>query len=70
VANISKIQAGKLLTPTEEASHARAVARGGPVPCPPARRAPVCGCRGKLVPPRDQLAYDMMAKYNREKAIV
>ncbi|GAA3963797.1 proline dehydrogenase family protein [Hymenobacter antarcticus] len=73
VAILEKIQAGQLLTTTEEAAHARAVARVEAL----CARAHQHGVRLFVDAEEswfqhtiDLLAYDMMAKYNQEKAIV
>ena len=76
VANVSileKIQAGQLLTAAEEAAHARAVARIEAL----CARAHQHGVRLFIDAEEswfqhtiDLLAYDMMAKYNRDTAIV
>ena len=73
VAILEKIQAGQLLTPAEEAAHNRALARVEAL----CARAFKHGVRLFIDAEEswfqhtiDLLAYDMMAKYNREKAIV
>ena len=73
VAILEKIQAGQLLTAAEEAAHARAVARVEAL----CARAHQHGVRlffdaeeSWFQHTIDLLAYDMMAKYNQEKAIV
>jgi proline dehydrogenase len=73
VAILEKIQAGKLLTAEEEAAHSRAVARVDAL----CARAHQYGIRLFVDAEEswfqhtiDLLAYDMMAKYNRETAIV
>ena len=73
VAILEKLQAGQLLTATEEVAHARAVARVEAL----CARAHQHGVRLFVDAEEswfqhtiDLLAYDMMAKYNREKAIV
>jgi proline dehydrogenase len=73
VAILEKIQAGQLLTPDEEAAHNRAVARVEAL----CTRAHQNGVRlffdaeeSWFQHTIDLLAYDMMAKYNRESAIV
>ena len=73
VAILEKIQAGQLLTTAEEAAHARAVARVEAL----CARAHQHGVRLFVDAEEswfqhtiDLLAYDMMAKYNQEKAIV
>ena len=70
---LEKIQAGQLLSAAEEAAHARAVARVEAL----CARAHQHGVRLFVDAEEswfqhtiDQLAYDMMAKYNRESAIV
>ena len=73
VAILEKIQAGKLLTTAEEAAHARALVRVDAL----CARAHQYGVRLFIDAEEswfqhtiDRLAYDMMAKYNRETAIV
>ena len=73
VAILEKIQAGQLLTPAEEAAHSRALARVEAL----CARAHQHGVRLFIDAEEswfqhtiDLLTYDMMAKYNREKAIV
>lgn len=73
VAILEKIQAGQLLTATEEAAHTRAVARVEAL----CARAHQRGVRlffdaeeSWFQHTIDLLAYDMMAKYNRATAIV
>ena len=73
VAILEKIQAGQLLTTDEESAHARAVARVEAL----CIRAHQHGVRLFVDAEEswfqhtiDLLAYDMMAKYNQEKAIV
>ena len=73
VAILEKIQAGQLLTPAEEAAHNRALARVEAL----CARAHQHGVRLFIDAEEswfqhtiDLLTYDMMAKYNREKAIV
>lgn len=73
VAILEKIQAGQSLTTAEEAAHIRAVARVEAI----CARAHQHGIRLFIDAEEswfqhtiDLLAYDMMAKYNREKAIV
>ena len=73
VAILEKIQAGKLLTPAEEAAHTRALARVEAL----CVRAHQHGVRLFIDAEEswfqhtiDLLTYDMMAKYNREQAIV
>ena len=73
VAILEKIQAGQLLTPAEEAAHNRALARVEAL----CARAFKHGVRLFIDAEEswfqhtiDLLAYDMMAKYNRESAIV
>ena len=73
VAILEKIQAGQLLTADEEAAHTRAVARVEAL----CARAHQHGVRLFVDAEEswfqhtiDLLAYDMMAKYNQEKAIV
>jgi proline dehydrogenase len=73
VAILEKLQAGKLLTAPEEAAHARALARVEAL----CERAHQYGVRLFIDAEEswfqhtiDLLAYDMMAKYNRETAIV
>ena len=73
VAILEKIQAGQLLTPAEEAAHTRALARVEAL----CVRAHQHGVRLFIDAEEswfqytiDLLAYDMMAKYNRETAIV
>ena len=73
VAILEKIQAGQLLTPAEEAAHSRALARVEAL----CARAHQHGVRLFIDAEEswfqhtiDLLAYDMMARYNREKAIV
>ena len=73
VAILEKIQAGQLLTAEEEAAHIRAVARVEAL----CARAHQHGVRLFVDAEEswfqhtiDLLAYDMMAKYNQEKAIV
>ena len=73
VAILEKIQVGQLLTDEQEASHNRAVARVEAI----CARAHQHGVRLFVDAEEswfqhtiDLLAYDMMAKYNREKAIV
>ena len=70
---LEKLQAGQLLTATEEAAHGRAVARVQAL----CARAHEHGVRLFVDAEEswfqhtiDQLAYDMMARYNRETAIV
>ena len=70
---LEKIQAGQLLSAAEEAAHARAVARVDAL----CARAHQHGIRLFVDAEEswfqhtiDQLAYDMMARYNRESAIV
>ena len=73
VAILEKIQAGQLLTTDEEAAHSRAVARVEAL----CARAHQHGVRLFVDAEEswfqhtiDLLAYDMMARYNQEKAIV
>lgn len=73
VAILEKIQAGQFLTPAEETAHSRAVARVEAI----CARAHQHGVRVFVDAEEswfqhtiDLLAYDMMAKYNRESAIV
>ena len=73
VAILEKLQAGQLLTAAEEAAHGRAVARVEAL----CARAHQHGVRLFIDAEEswfqhtiDQLAYDMMARYNQEKAIV
>jgi proline dehydrogenase len=73
VAILEKIQAGQALTPAEENAHQRAVARVEAI----CARAHQHGIRLFIDAEEswfqhtiDLLTYDMMAKYNREKAIV
>ena len=73
VAILEKIQAGQLLTPAEEAAHSRALARVEAL----CARAQQHGVRLFIDAEEswfqhtiDLLTYDMMAKYNRETAIV
>lgn len=70
---LEKIQAGQFLTIAEEAAYSRAVARVQAL----CERAQAHGVRlfidaeeSWLQYPIDQLAYDLMARYNRETAIV
>lgn len=73
VAILEKIQAGQLLTPAEEAAHSRALARVEAL----CARAHQHGVRLFIDAEEswfqhtiDLLTYDMMARYNREQAIV
>jgi len=73
VAILEKIQAGQLLNSAEEAAHTRALARVEAI----CARAHQYGIRLFIDAEEswfqhtiDLLAYDMMAKYNREKAVV
>jgi proline dehydrogenase len=73
VAILEKIQAGQLLTPAEEAAHSRALTRVEAL----CARAHQHGVRLFIDAEEswfqhtiDLLTYDMMARYNREKAIV